>query len=208
MRKLLFFTISFKICYSLSIFSSIRFLRNSSISEEVSRVKEPLCSGDCGTCMQILANHSEEILKACQISKVGAYDQMNWCWDQYIGLKCEKEYARKYCQQCDLFYAFEIYINDYIAYHENGECIDYPSQQCRKNSTSETITDLSPMTSLESTTMSSTDVWTSDTTITQTSVPTASDFEVTMPNDNSAAFSMKNNLICFLIISSFIQIII
>jgi hypothetical protein len=56
--------------------------------------------------------------------------------------------------------------------------------------------------------MSSTDVWTSDTTITQTSVPTASDFEVTMPNDNSAAFSMKNNLICFLIISSFIQIII
>jgi hypothetical protein len=154
MKKFLFFIISFKICYSLSIFSSIESLRDSSISEEITRAKEPLCSGDCRACMQILANHSEEILKACQISNVDAYDQMNWCWDQYIGLKCEKEYARKYCLQCDLFYAFEIYINDYIAYHENGECIDYPSQQCRKNSTSETITDLNSMTSLESTTMS------------------------------------------------------
>jgi hypothetical protein len=158
--------------------------------------------------MQILANHSEEILKACQIFNYDTYDQMNWCWDQYIGLKCEKEYARKYCLQCDLFYAFEIYINNYISYHENGECIDYPSQQCRRNSTPEVITNSSPMTSLVSTTTSSPAVWASDTTIPQFTDSTVRDFELTTPNDNSAAYLMKNNLICFLIVYSFIKVMI
>jgi hypothetical protein len=79
----------------------------------------------------------EEISATCETY---SYDGSNkdFCFALYMSSKCYKEFARKYCERCDEFNAFEKFVNDFIISIENRICSNYPSQQCDSNSSTVT----------------------------------------------------------------------
>jgi hypothetical protein len=116
----------------------------------------------------------EQIYATCETY---SYDGNNrdFCFGLYMNAKCYKEFARKYCERCDEFNAFEKYVNDYIISIENGECSKNPSQPCDSNSSTITIPITMP------TTIAGPTIWTTpsnsdpNTTTTQPESTTAKD---------------------------------
>jgi hypothetical protein len=105
--------------------------------------------------------------------------------------KCYKEFARKYCERCDEFNAFEKYVNDFIISIENGICSNYPSQPC-DSSTITTSTTIAGSTNLttpsypfpSTATATATATRPESTTVTQPESTTATRPESTTAKDN------------------------
>jgi hypothetical protein len=105
------------------------------------RKEAPQCEDYCDQCNQIILEHEEEFNNTCDIYSDYEY-QESFCWAQYIKFRCFKEIARKYCQPCNLFEAYENYTNAYINYMESRWCHQYPSHPCREiPTTTESYTD-------------------------------------------------------------------
>jgi hypothetical protein len=95
------------------------------------RKEAPQCEDYCDECDQIILQHEEEFNNTCDIYIDSEY-QESFCWAQYIKFRCFKEIARKYCQPCNLFEAYENYTNAYINYMESRWCHQYPSHPSRE----------------------------------------------------------------------------
>ncbi len=135
--------------YSSSLQSQLKSHKFDPFIKNLNRVYNSTCGYDCQRCSDKLKVHIEEIEATCGTYR---YDGSlrDFCFGLYMNVKCYKEFARKFCERCDEFNAFEIYANDYIISIENEVCSYYPSQPCDSNfitsSASSTITGPTPWT--------------------------------------------------------------
>ncbi len=176
--------------YSSSLQSQLKSYKFDPFIKNLNRVYDSTCGNDCQRCADKMEVYVEEISATCETY---SYDGSNkdFCFALYMSSKCYKEFARKYCERCDEFNAFEKYVNDFIISIENGICSNYPSQPC-DSSTITTSTTIAGSTNLttpsypfpSTATATATATRPESTTVTQPESTTATRPESTTAKDN------------------------
>jgi hypothetical protein len=87
------------------------------------------CEDKCADCFLKLKSNEQEIESSCSVT-VDSGSMKDICWSYYIIYRCYREYANKYCIQCDQYNAYEKYTNDLIEYIEQSECNNYTANPC------------------------------------------------------------------------------
>jgi hypothetical protein len=87
------------------------------------------CIDKCAHCFLKLKSNEQEVESSCSVN-INSESMEDICWSFYIMLRCEREYANKYCIQCDEYNAYEEYTNDMIEYIEQSGCNNYTANPC------------------------------------------------------------------------------
>jgi hypothetical protein len=76
-----------------------------------------------------LKSNEHEIESSCSVT-IDNGSMKDICWSFYITFRRNREYANKYCIQCDEYNAYEKYTNDLIEYIEQSGCNNNTANPC------------------------------------------------------------------------------